>query len=391
MGDLGSLDFMIVSDLLTVPTYPIALVIDKNPLFKDVKDEKEKIQLKRNIKRIFDTVVSYIQLIGMEIKSDFFRIYLENSMSIMRHELGQSYIGYNILIEQFKLACSTHREIISKLNLNQRNEDLMNRFMVDCNNFIGNSEKFLYNTEINIKSSKYLTDFTLRNKRYFYPYEEFLFKWGSIYRVKSDNQSFNFKFPLVTHSDEDRPLMFGNPDMIEQAAYNLTNNAFKYAIKGTEIFFDCVANREENRYEIIVRNLAHPFKDKSEETAIFGFGKRGSNNEKQGNGFGLYLTKRIAQAHGGDVICKMSPVSKYDISTMELYLKYYKDKQNKGICDDENTFRAIERELSQKGEKIKSLMVKPLHENIFTPMYVNNNIYKGTAEFTFIFWVPLLK
>lgn len=41
-------------------------------------------------------------MIGMEAKSDYYRVYLDNYMSIQRHELGQSNAGYQMLIEEFK-------------------------------------------------------------------------------------------------------------------------------------------------------------------------------------------------------------------------------------------------------------------------------------------------
>ncbi len=389
-GDLYNLNFMLLSDISAVPTYPIALVINRNPAFENVNNSEEKDWLKNNLKSIFDSVVSYIQLIGTEIKSDYFRVYLENSMSITRHELGQSSSGNKILIEKFKQARNNQGELYSTYKLDKNLQKILNNFLDNCDICIENFESFLYTSEIRINASKYLIDFSNKeNWCYFYPYEKFLFKWSIIFKDYAKEMKLRFSFPLIEHSDKTRPMMYGDPNMIEQAAYNLTYNAFKYALNGTEIYFDCKLNNDKSKYEIIVKNLAHSFNENNthdESEKIFEYGKRGSNNEKEGSGLGLYLTKKIAQAHGGDVECITKKISDYDISLIDLYIKYF--DENKKSCSDKKIYEEIKQEIIDIED---DYIISPLPENAFTPLYVNGNICKGTTEFTFIFWVPYVK
>ncbi len=381
-------------DLLLVAgsaTYPIVLAVCSNDFLAGITEEESDL-LKWTLGETFRKFTEYAQMAGMEAKSDYYRVYLDSYMSIQRHELGQSNAGYQMLIEEFKRQRNKFLKQIDRLEMDESSYELIEDYIKHSDSFIRDSEGYLSTTMIRIRSTKYLIDFSEMEKTYFYPYDEFLFKWNHIYKVKAEKENLRFLCPVVNNFDYTRPRMYGDPLMIEQAAYNLTNNAIKYAIPGTKVSLDCRVNKEKSQYEITVENIGMPLKDKSEEDKIFQFGRRGSNNKKEGSGLGLFLTRQIAKAHGGDVTCEMKKLSKYNWALVERYIQYYKDKKNiRQLCKNKDIYEELEKELKEKGAEISKYIGKAISDNPFTPMYVNQNILRGTAKFKFTFWIPYRK
>lgn len=376
-------------DLLVVApasTYPIAMAVNSKEFLCDVS-ERERGLLKQTVCDTFCKFAEYAQMIGMEAKSDYYRVYLDNYMGIQRHELGQSNAGYQMLIEEFRKNRIRFWEKINEMELAPDVYSLIWEYLRRCDNFIADSDSYLHTTLIRIQSTKYLIDFSNSEKTYFYPYDAFLFKWNQIYGKKADEAGVKFRFPRVILSDYTRPRMYGDPMMIEQAAYNLTNNAIKYALPGTTVSLDCSLNSDRNRYEIIVENIGRPLENESEKDSIFRFGKRGSNNKKKGSGMGLFLTQQIAKAHGGDVTCEAERLSEFNWTLLHLYIKYYESKSIR-LCKDEELYHQLMLEAKIKQADIKNYITGEIEDNAFTPMYVNQNIRSGTARFKFTFSIP---
>lgn len=375
-------DLLLVADS---PTYPIALAVCSNEFLEGMVEEERDL-LQETFNEVFKKFAEYAQMAGLEAKSDYYRAYLDSYMSIQRHELGQSNAGYQILIEEFQKQRDEFVNLIYKTGLRSEARALVNNYIRHSDSFIRDSDAYLNTTMIRIRSTKYLIDFSEMDKTYFYPYETFLFKWNHIYELKAEAEDLQFHFPEIKNGDPRRPLMYGNPWMIEQAAYNLTNNAIKYAIRGTKVFLDCV--KKENRYEITVENLGVPFDSEKDVKDIFNFGKQGTNNKKEGSGLGLFLTKKIAEAHGGDVYCKMEKLSEYNLSLIRLYIKFFETHRSRNLCNNENLYRNLKKEYDEKKDIISQYTADCISVTEFTPMYVNQNILKGTARFTFKFWIP---
>lgn len=376
-------------DLLVVApasTYPIAMAVNSKEFLCDVS-ERERGLLKQTVCDTFCKFAEYAQMIGMEAKSDYYRVYLDNYMGIQRHELGQSNAGYQMLIEEFRKNRIRFWEKINEMELAPDVYSLIWEHLRRCDNFIADSDSYLHTTLIRIQSTKYLIDFSNSEKTYFYPYDAFLFKWNQIYGKKADEAGVKFRFPRVILSDYTRPRMYGDPMMIEQAAYNLTNNAIKYALPGTTVSLDCSLNSDRNRYEIIVENIGRPLDNESEKDSIFRFGKRGSNNKKKGSGMGLFLTQQIAKAHGGDVTCEAERLSEFNWTLLHLYIKYFESKSI-WLCKDEELYHQLMLEAKMKQADIKNYITGEIEDNAFTPMYVNQNIRSGTARFKFTFSIP---
>lgn len=378
-------DYMIITQ---VEGYPIALLLCLAECLEEIRSREERELLTECINDIFKKTFSFVQMAGIEAKSEYFRAYLDSSMSIMRHELGQSNAGYQTLMERFRTNVQRYSNNTFEYNHSPEEEYDFEIFMKNCEKFIRDSEEYLFTTKIRMNSTKYLTEFKPRVKQLFYPYEEFLFKWQKIYYKVVEENNLQFESPHVVLNDLSRPRMKGDPMMIEQAVYNLTNNAMKYAIQGTKVSLDCRLNTDKTRYEIIVKNIGMSFKSPEEVNTIFEYGKRGSNNEKEGSGLGLYLTRQIALGHKGDAECKMKELSKYNWSLIRLYIDFYEDEKVRNLCKDKELYEKLKKEWDTKKVEIKKSIVREIPRTIFTPMYVHQNIRQGTTQFTFKFWIP---
>ncbi len=366
--------------------YPIALLLCIDEFLQEVDSGEEKKLLRESLSNIFRYIFSYVQMFGIQERSEYFRTYLDSSMSIMRHELGQSNAGYLMCLERFRRNMSRYTGRIFG-NQNDYTVEVNYSFLDDCVNFIRDSERYLYTTKVRIDSTKYLTEFEPKAKQFFYPYEEFLFKWQQIYYKTAEDNNLGFEIPRIAKYDPLRPRMYGDPTMVEQAVYNLTNNAVKYAMRGTKISLDCRLNSDKTRYEITVKNIGHPLSEDEKET-IFEYGRRGSNNKKDGSGLGLFLTRQIALAHGGDVECDIKWLSEYNWSLVRPYMSLYEDRNVRYFCKDRELYGELEKEWREKQQEIEKCIVREVPHNAFSAMYVQQNIRNGTAEFTFTFWLP---
>lgn len=381
-------DYMIISQM---EGYPIVLLLCLDECLKGISNEEERVLLIESINDIFSKIFSFAQMTGIEVKSEYFRAYLGSSMSIMRHELGQSQAGYQMLLEEFRTSVELYSKNIFEYNYSLGAEEYFDQFMVRCRKFIRDSEENLFITKIRMNSTKFLTGFMPMKKMLFYPYEEFLFKWHQIYDKVVKKNNLVFEVPHVFLNDLSRPRMNGDPVMIEQAVYNLTNNAMKYALQGTKVSLDCKLNNDKTKYEIIVKNIGSSFQSPGEVNIIFEYGKRGSNNEKEGSGLGLYLTRQIALGHGGDVECEMVELSIYNWSLIQLYIDFYEDKNVKNLCKDKVLYEELKKEWELNKDEIQRNFICEIPRTSFTPMYVHQNIRRGTTQFTFRFWIPYVE
>lgn len=378
-------DYMLISEM---EGYPIALLLCLGERLKGISSEDERLLLTECIHDIFQKTFSFAQMAGIEAKSEYFRAYLDSSMSVMRHELGQPNSGYQMLLEQFRIYVERYSKYHAEYDYSLEEEEVFQTFMEHCENMIRNSEEYLYTTKIRMNSTKYLMEFKPKKRQLFYPYEEFLFKWQQIYYKTVKENNLRFEFPIVVLHDPSRPRMYGDPMMIEQAVYNLTNNAMKYAMQGTEVSLDCRLNEDKTKYEIVVKNIGTPFRYPDEDKTIFEYGVRGSNNEKEGSGLGLYLTRQIALGHGGDVICEVAELSEYNWSLIQLYIDFYENGKKRNLCKDKKLYIELKKEWDLKKDDIQKSIVCEIPRTSFTPMYVHQNIRQGTAQFTFRFWIP---
>jgi len=93
-------------------------------------------------------------------------------------------------------------------------------------------------------------------------------------------------------------------EFLEQAIYNLVDNAIKYTPQGhVEIFLG--ADKENIQINVQDSGIGIPLKDQSRVFEKFARGKNATDMYTDGSGLGLFIVKRIVEAHhGGKILLK---------------------------------------------------------------------------------------
>jgi len=190
-------------------------------------------------------------------------------------------------------------------------------------------ESYLNASVMRVRSTAYMKDlFPPPEKRSFYPYGEVLFRWKQIYMRRARQMQIEFK-PLEPKEANQssyriRTKMHADRDQFEQIAYNLTNNAFKYALDGTVVEFDCKRDPDNwQRYYFQVSNYSHSIPP--DEIARLGqHGYRASNCKRgtDGTGLGIWYCKQLAINHGGNLEIKPDYISPYSFRSLLLYCHF---------------------------------------------------------------------
>lgn len=108
----------------------------------------------------------------------------------------------------------------------------------------------------------------------------------------------------VTIGDGVPSLIFADPDKVEQILTNLVNNALRYAPESA-VRLD-VAPWGDGGVQVEVADDG-PGIPPEQQRAIFHKFGRGRESRRAGTGLGLYITRGLARAHGGDVTLASEP------------------------------------------------------------------------------------
>ena len=325
----------------------------------------------------------------------------------LRHELGQSYIGFLANIEFF-------RDNIQANDYEKRDKIIRN--------IIKNSFSFAHLTMLRTNITRYMAGIPEPDIQPFYPYGDFLYKWGEIYHENMDRHMLKFiLIPLEKDSngkyidDPNRPQMFADKDMIEQIAYNLTSNAIKYSIPGSTIILNCTLNDNKDMYNIIITSYGFPMEKESEYKRIFERGFQGSNitgivkeknnGNKDSGGIGLAISKEIAEKHNGTLSLHFDKICDYCIPLFDEYcrasnthnsseLQYFKGLQElyKHPHDIITRMELAENKLRRTNYRywndITAVQIKNTNEYTITPTTVVDSIGKGIVRYTFTLSIP---
>lgn len=325
------------------------------------------------INKIFSGFLQFACLYITELFAQYNGAQISAYTTMMRHELGQ-------LNEAILIRINTFQEAVGK----QEEDYYTYTFLNECNHVINDFKSHAHSTMLRCNSSRYFSQLPDMHKELFYPYESFLYKWKYIYERAAKNKHVNFLMEPVILSDLTRPRMYADKSMIEQVAYNLTNNAIKYSIPGTTISIDCKLNDRKDAYQLIVTNYGRAIRE-DEIDRIFDYGFRGSNhNEANGSGLGLYLSQEIAKEHDGELTLEVENVSDYDVSCLYLYSEMPERFQTPEIKNN------VAEELNRlKETKYFIEIEKPQFNNqSFTPYLIRRYLNTGTIKYKFVLTIP---
>ncbi len=104
---------------------------------------------------------------------------------------------------------------------------------------------------------------------------------------------------VVTVADAVPDLIFADVDKVEQILTNLVNNALRYA-PDSIVRID-VAPWRDGGVRVAVQDDG-PGIPREQQRSIFQKFGRGRESRRAGTGLGLYITRGLARAHGGDVV-----------------------------------------------------------------------------------------
>jgi PAS domain S-box-containing protein len=104
------------------------------------------------------------------------------------------------------------------------------------------------------------------------------------------------------HIDVDKlPTIKGVPFQLRQLFQNLISNALKYSKPGIQPDVHILCSKENNEYEIEVKDNGIGFKTEFAHKIFQVFQRLVTRKEYEGTGIGLALCKKIAENHGGTI------------------------------------------------------------------------------------------
>ena len=113
--------------------------------------------------------------------------------------------------------------------------------------------------------------------------------------------------PLIATSAATREQIWADPERISQVLRNLLSNAAKYSPAGTPIELRATSGEDRVRIEVADHGWGiHP-DDVTRIFEKFGRGRDQSGQKVAGVGLGLYLSRRILQAHGSELTLNSTP------------------------------------------------------------------------------------
>jgi signal transduction histidine kinase len=112
--------------------------------------------------------------------------------------------------------------------------------------------------------------------------------------------------PLTVVGDGQEQVL-ADPGRIGQALRNLLANAAKHTPPGTPIELRAARNGDLVRIEVADRGPGIPAEDMSRIFEKYGRGRDAAGRAVDGVGLGLYLSRRIVRAHGGELTVESTP------------------------------------------------------------------------------------
>jgi signal transduction histidine kinase len=110
---------------------------------------------------------------------------------------------------------------------------------------------------------------------------------------------------VTTELPHSLPVIEADRHLLSRALSNLLSNAIKYGGKGGTVSVSAAA--KENSVEISVRDSGSGIPADEQPLLFQKHGRTSSSHGVEGSGLGLYIVRRIAEAHGGSVKVESAP------------------------------------------------------------------------------------
>ncbi len=142
------------------------------------------------------------------------------------------------------------------------------------------------------------------------PYGQLLYKWRNSFLRRCEEKQVRIPSLWSGFDMEECHPIRGNFELLEQIVYNLITNAIKYSHRGSNIHIEWKDDPSEEKYTVFtVTNYGYRIAN----IDIYGIYEKGT--QLCGSGLGLYIAKKVAQLHGGDLYDnrEADPVSEFNI------------------------------------------------------------------------------
>lgn len=351
--------------------------------FKSEKDFKES---DKYIESIFRSASISFMMQWKAIDADKQRFRSSIASRHITHKLGSIVTGMH------SDTAEMDNKLLYALKNQYENATLFNQSYPAIATYLGHSSQYIESMHItqdlisiNAKASVFAEDQQTCKMESFYPYDQFLFRWFRTIRTQCKAEGKKLDTPVnIDRYDESRPKMYADPLLMEQIVYNLLSNAAKYSYPGTLIQADCKLSRDGNAYLFTVTNYGEPFDEYDTDIdCIFKRGKRGSNKEGiAGTGFGLYIARKYARLHGGNLTVHIEKLSDYCIPALAVARKAIRNQPEK--------VTKYEQEIDWLKDRgnYSEILVGSLRIGDHTPTYYERLVDNPTAKITFTCSIP---
>jgi signal transduction histidine kinase len=271
-------------ELLMTLSNQAAIAIDNAELYKEVKDFNKTLKQKVNEQtmtlqdktKVLEEQAEHLKKL-LAMRSEF--------LDIASHQLKTPISVISGTISMFKegsvqkMPVETQNHLIDNIYQKSLKISQIIRDILQASEFDTEKFSFVEKRIVPVDLNKVLTD------------------------VIADNQAFatEKKLQLIFTPNPANPKINSDPDYLEQALFNLVDNALKYTKEGkVEVLLD------ENPQSIIIKvkdtGVGIP---KDDQGRMFGKFERATNAVDMytdGSGLGLFITREVIQAHPGGTI-----------------------------------------------------------------------------------------
>ena len=255
-------------------------------------------------------VCEYIaQILGHYYVAYLYYSRFHNFFKIMPHEMYQPLQTLGFRVDDLKKKIPALAAILDK---DKKSKDIVD----DIENTIEGIKFFAYDNPLIIAGA----DISIK-RELDYVYDRLIFKWvNSLKRVAEKNGLQIIYDPMQVNNIPKVNLDFKR---VEHIIFNLLNNAIQYSCSDSVIKIDTAFDYVAQKLTIKVTNIGISIDDNDYEK-IFDYGYRCNEAlhcKESGLGIGLYVARKIARAHVGDIVPDSKKILGYNVSYLKALEK----------------------------------------------------------------------